>query len=241
MMKIPAMKGVIDRRILVNYRVDSDVLRDYLPEPFKPKLIKGYGMAGICLIRLQGIRPKGIPIIGISSENAAHRIAVQWKEGKNVKEGVYVTRRDTSSRLVSLAGGRIFPGVHYYSKFDVCEEQGNYSVQFRHNDTYISITAKETHLFPSTSVFDSLESASEFFEKGSVGYSPGRNSNTFDGLELKSLSWEVKPLEVLSVSSSFFEDEKVFPKGSVEFDHALLMANIKHEWHSLDEIVQNQE
>ena len=40
-------------------------------------------MAGICLIRLQQIRPWFVPGccgIGISSENAAHRMAVEWDE-----------------------------------------------------------------------------------------------------------------------------------------------------------------
>lgn len=80
-MKIPKIKGVIDRRILINYQVDKEVLEKYLPEPFKPKLVNGKGIAGISLIRLKEIRPKGLPKqIGISSENGAHRIAVEWTE-----------------------------------------------------------------------------------------------------------------------------------------------------------------
>jgi len=35
---------------------------------------------------------------------------------------------------------------------------------------------------------------------------------------------------------SFFENEKIFPKGSVKFDNALLMKSIEHEWKSLKEI-----
>ena len=31
--------------------------------------------------------------------------------------------------------------------------------------------------------------------------------------------------------SSFFEDESLFPRGSVGFDCALLMRGIEHEWH----------
>jgi hypothetical protein len=42
----------------------------------------------------------------------------------------------------------------------------------------------------------------------------------------------VRPLDVLKVSSSFFGNEKLFPKGSVTFDNALLMTNIEHEWNS---------
>ena len=106
-MRIPIVLGTIDRRILVNYQVDPDVLEKILPDPFRPKRIRGKGIAGICLIRLKEIRPRFVPrILGISSENAAHRIAVEWSENGQLKEGVYVPRRDTSSRLNSILGWR---------------------------------------------------------------------------------------------------------------------------------------
>src|SRR5439155_782844 len=70
-MPIPVIRGVIDRRILVNYRVDPDVLARILPQPFRPKLVNGMGMAGVCLIRLKHIRPRfdfllpgrGVPVL----------------------------------------------------------------------------------------------------------------------------------------------------------------------------------
>jgi hypothetical protein len=97
--------------------------------------------------------------------------------------------------------------------------------------TSISIDAKETTIFDKSSIFESLENASDFFEKGGIGYSPNRNK--FDGLKLQTYKWKVSPLEVLNVRSSFFEDEKLFPAGSVKFDNALLMTQIEYEWHSI--------
>src|SRR5688572_7966261 len=109
-MKIPVIRGLIDRRILVNYRVAPEALKKLVPEPFRPKLINGVGIAGICLIRLKEIRPSLLPaVFGVASENAAHRIAVEWDEKGMVREGVYIPRRDTSSRFNVLFGGRVFP------------------------------------------------------------------------------------------------------------------------------------
>src|SRR5687767_7260771 len=117
-MKIPTIIGTIDRRILINYQAEKEVIEKFLPAPFRPKLIEGKAIVGICLIRLRDIRPKGIPAnVGLASENGAHRIAVEWLENDEMKEGVYVPRRDTSSRLNSLAGGRLFPGVHHLANF----------------------------------------------------------------------------------------------------------------------------
>ncbi len=235
-MKIPKIIGIIDRRILINYQVDKEVLENYLPEPFQPKLIKGKGIAGICLIRLKEIRPKGLPKqIGISSENGAHRIAVEWIEDGELKEGVYIPRRDTSSKLNSLAGGTLFPGVHHLAKFSVNESDGNYKVAFVSDDeTSLSIEANETNNWNNESVFESLDCVSDFFENGSVGYSP--NKNDFEGLELKAYNWKVSLLDVKNVQSSFFENQNFFPQGSVKFDNALLMKDIEHEWIGLKEI-----
>src|SRR3984893_17160095 len=128
-MKIPMIRGTIERRILVNFRVDPDVLTHLLPSPFRPKLVKGAGMAGVCLIRLKAIRPRFLPsFLGISSENAAHRIAVEWDEDGKTKEGVFIPRRDTSSRLNTLLGGRIFPGVYHHAAFHVHEKGDHYPV-----------------------------------------------------------------------------------------------------------------
>src|ERR1700733_16112093 len=99
-MRIPVIRGIIDRRILVNYRVDLQVLAKILPHPFRPKPVSGMGMVGVCLIRLKSLRPKFMPaILGFSSESAAHRIAVEWEESGQHREGVFVPRRDTSSWL----------------------------------------------------------------------------------------------------------------------------------------------
>lgn len=78
-MRIPVIRGVIDRRILVNYRVDPDVMARVLPPPFRPQVVGGFAIGGICLIRLKHVRPRFSPLPwGLCSENAAHRIAVQW-------------------------------------------------------------------------------------------------------------------------------------------------------------------
>ena len=78
-MQFPNVHGIIRRRLLVNFRVEPEVIRRHLPEPFRPKLHDGYAIAGICLIRLEDIRPRRVPrILGLSSENAAHRIAPSY-------------------------------------------------------------------------------------------------------------------------------------------------------------------
>jgi len=234
-MRVPVIEGIIDRRILVNYRVDADVLSRVLPAPFEPKLIGNMGIAGFCLIRLRAVRPRGFPeFVGISSENAAHRIAVQWKSNGEVQHGVYIPRRDSSSRLNSLLGGRLFPGLHHYATFNVGEtdEKLRVSLDARDGSVHLLVEARLAQELPPKSIFGDLGRASLFFEEGSLGYSPTGREGEYDGLELRTVNWRVEPLEVDEVESSFFENQTLFPEGSAEFDCALLMRGIEHEWHA---------
>lgn len=233
-MQIPVIRGLIDRRILVNYRVRPEALCRVLPEPFRPLLVGGMGMAGICLIRLTEIRPRLVPKwMGLASENAAHRIAVEWDSDGRRCEGVYIPRRDTSSRINRLLGGRLFPGYQHHAIFKVREEDGRFQISLDSDDgrTHLAVDARVAEQLPSRSVFRSLDEASDFFHHGGLGYSATPAPGVFDATELKSFSWAVEPLEITRAESSFFEDSKRFPPGSVEFDSALLMRRIEHEWH----------
>ena len=72
--------------------------------------------------------------------------------------------------------------------------------------------------------------------KNIIGYLSRPNSCKLDGLTLKTLKWQVSSLTVSHIESAYFDDWSLFPEGSIEFDHALLMRDIPHEWHSEPEM-----
>jgi hypothetical protein len=234
-MRLPVIQGLIRRRLLVNFRVDAEVMRRFLPDPFQPKLHQGHAIAGICLIRLEQIRPVGFPaFLGISSENAAHRIAVEWKDPQGQsREGVFIPRRDTGSNLNHLAGGRLFPGEHHLADFDVTDDGSRIamSIQARDGGMAVELRAQTSDSWPTSSCFRSVGESSAYFEAGSVGYSVTRESARLDGIRLQTHGWRVEPLAVESINSSFFNNATAFPAGSVTFDHALIMRNLPHHWH----------
>ena len=238
-MRVPIIAGVIRRRILVNFRVDPEVMARQLPAPMRPKLHGGAAIAGICLIRLEAIRPKRFPAwCGIASENAAHRVAVEWDEDGVLREGVYIPRRDTGSWLNHLAGGRLFPGEHHLADFRVETVAENIDLEVSSRDGAVAIrlrgeTAKS---LPADSGFATLGEASAFFCAGSLGFSVTSDPGRLDGMELKVCDWKVEPLAVTEVFSSYFSDVTRFPPGSVEFDCALRMRDLVHEWHSAGEM-----
>jgi hypothetical protein len=234
-MPLPRIHGVIGRRLLVNFRADPLVIERQLPPPFRPKLHNGHAVVGICLIRLEGIRPKRFPkMVGLSSENAAHRIAVLWDDAAGAHEGVYIPRRDTGSLMNHLAGGRLFPGEHHRAAFEVEDTGDHVALDMTSADARVrvAVAGRVATALPATSIFRTIDEASAFFEGGSVGYSATASGHRLDGVALRTHSWSVEPLAIERVSSTYFADETLFPAGSVTFDCALIMRNIAHEWHA---------
>ncbi|MBK8268607.1 MAG: DUF2071 domain-containing protein [Planctomycetes bacterium] len=238
-MKLPTIQGVIQSRLLLNYRVAPEVLKAMLPSPFRPKLANGFAIVGICLIRLRGLRPSLLPGgWGISVDSTAHRVAVEWSIGSTMQTGVYIFRRDCASRFVRLLGGRVFPGVHSKASVNVIEsdDQIQWDVKTRYGVGDLSIDVATNCLMPLTSALGSLESAREFFAEGACGYSPRRSGGNLDGVKLCIPDFRLMPAQVNSLRSSFFENQLIFAGGSIEFDSAFLMRDIVHHW----QVMENQ-
>ncbi|NBV21093.1 MAG: hypothetical protein EBS05_04115 [Proteobacteria bacterium] len=233
-----SLRAVIDLRLLINYRVAPEVLARLLPPPFRPKVVHRWGLAGICLLRLREVRPVGLPaFMGMASENAAHRIAVEWEDAAgHTREGVFILRRDTASRFNQLVGGRLFPGVHHAADFHVWEPGNRFKIGvFLPGEADRPLLRVHAHLSDSISggsVFHSLPEAVEFFRAGSLGWSPGRTAGELDGMELSTRDWRLEPLAVDWVDSAYFAAPDRFPAGSCHFDSAFLMREVACEWHA---------
>ncbi len=229
-MRAPTVNATLRRRILVNYRVEPEVLASVLPPPFRPALVGGYGVAGICLIRLGDVRPAGVPaVLGVTTENAAHRVAVDWDTPHGPVTGVFIPRRDTSSPLTMLVGGRLFPGWHHLARFRVEEGDGSCRVELSSNDgeVEVAVAAHRSDRVMSGSVFASLDEASAFFRCAPVGYSATPAAGVFDGVALTAEEWSMAPLHLDEVRSSYFDR---FPPGSAVPDSAFLMADLATRW-----------
>ena len=238
-MKPLKLHGRIARRLLVNYRADPATVARLLPPPFRPHLVGGSAVAGICLIRLDQLRPRGFPgFVGLTSESAAHRIAVEWDTADGIGTGVYIPRRDTDSLVNVLVGGRLFPGEHHRARVHTEEAENAIRVSFESHDRSASIDVSvNTTRELGGQLFRDIDEASRFFESGSIGYSATSGFDRFDGLELQTNAWRVEPVRVTDIRSSFFEDPERFPAGTATLDCALLMRDIPVRWQALEPLV----
>jgi hypothetical protein len=236
------MAGEIERRLLVNYRVDPAALSGLLPPHLRPQLVDGRAVAGICLIRLGSLRPKGLPAaLGLTTENAAHRVAVEWDDKGGRRTGVFIPRRDSDSRLTVLLGGRIFPGAHNHARFTVEETKEQLHVAFRADDgtAEVDVTAVIEPTLMDSGLFADVGEASRFFEQGAIGLSPGRDPSRLETVRLSTHAWRIEPCRVLSCGSSFFEDSSRFAPGAAELDSALVMRKVPVVWDSLPDVASS--
>jgi hypothetical protein len=238
--QLPLITGILDRRILLNYSIDPDYLKNFLPQPFRPRLYNGVGVGGICMIRFSGLRPQFVPsFMGIDSENAAHRIAVEWEVKGKKFEGVFIPKRNTASRFNYFTGGRIFPGIFQMSQFLVNEHGDQYQLKIipqGQTEPMVEFDGEVSDQLSEKSIFPNLDLASDFFAKGSIGYSLSADQSHFQGMELRMLEWDIKPMRIKEAAVHLFENSASFPRGTAKLDSAMIMRTLRHEWHRIPEI-----
>jgi hypothetical protein len=159
------------------------------------------------------------------------RILVSYRIDPDVARR-FVPRRDTSSRLAPVLGGRAFPGTMAHGRFDVDAGGDGVHVRYRSDDGVVGIEVRARHAeaLPGSALFETADEASEFFRRDSVGFSPARGGGTCQGVELQTAAWNVRPLDIECVHSSWFDDEVRFPRASIELDSALLMRDMPARW-----------
>ena len=175
---LPVLQGTIVRRVLMNFRADPVIARRLVPKPFEIVTQNGSAVVGVCLIRLEHLRPKGLPAsVGLSSENMAHRIAVRFPSATGWRPGVFIWRRETNQRLTALLGGRLFPGVHGHARFHALESEEELSLEVftKRKEADVTFRGSRVSKWKQTGLFDTLATVSAFFAQGDCGFSRSRH------------------------------------------------------------------
>lgn len=223
---------VIERRLLVNYRIDPEFVAALLPGHFRPQLVRGHAVGGVCFIRMGGLRLAHLPrAAGITSENVAHRFAVEWDDAQGSHAGVYVPRRETSSHIAAAVGRHVFPGAYHLARFHVTESEDEIRIDVRSKDGKVTLAVETGPAAAITSeLFPTLDEAIDFFRLGARGFSPSAAHGCMDSVRLHSANWAAKPMTIAKMQSGLFDDTTLFPQGRCTLDSALLMTDIAASW-----------
>jgi hypothetical protein len=224
------VRTVIDRRLLLTVRMEPSVVQRLLPDGLRPHLVDGSAVGGICFLRLRDLRPAGLAVPGVATENVAHRFAIMRDDAGGEMAGVFVPRRDTSSRVAALLGGRLIEGELLRARFGVHDAGTRLCIDVEGRGGFqVQVSAHATDASTS-SLFGTVEEESCFYQDACTAYSPNHRRKVVEAVELKSERWTGTPMEVEYFHSSVFDNTAIFPRGSWTLDSAMLVRNIRAEW-----------
>jgi hypothetical protein len=203
---VPVLRGSVDRRLVLTYRLEPTAAAAAVPDRFRPRTVRGHALGSLLILRIRGLRPRGLPErAGRTTYHALHRVAVEWSERNRQRSGAYVIRRASDSRLSALLGRWLAPGGAHHATFavDVTDERVEATVSDR-SGVRANLAGTPTDELPADSVFDDITRAAAYFEADVVGHSPPDEG--YRGVALRMLDWEVTPVTVEAASASFFDD-----------------------------------
>jgi hypothetical protein len=220
-------QGYIESRIMVNYKVELSVLRQRLPLPFRPRSIRGYGIAGFDLFRLAPVsrwqrRPSLL---------AVHRIEAEAHFENHRVAGPYVLRCDVPPGLRRRAFGSFFPNVMHTARLHWDQpSQGQHHLRMgRRQEPWIDVQAHQGDHFPFDSVMETLDTASKFFAEGQAWFAPRYSLTLFEQRRWAFSPWQVQPLLIDRLDASYFRRIMRFPQGAYFFDHALIQHDLTYQ------------
>lgn len=222
----PHLVGRVERRILLDHAVDPAVAARHLPPGLEVRLLDDRAVVGVCLIRLAAVRPAGVPgAVGWGVEAAAHRISVTGPDGE---PGVFVPRRDTTSWLVVLAGGRVWPGVHGRARIDVARTTRSLGVDVAGRDGTRVAVAVDRDTRRGTALA-APDAACAFHAGERTAWSP-RRDGVPEAAVMECTPWAARPVGVTAARSTWLDDPEAFPPGSVRLAGALLVEDVAVRW-----------
>lgn len=174
-----------------------------LPAEFEPLIVNGYAICGLCIIRVK--------VGGVWRFDAiAHRVATS--------SGVYIIRRDTCNKILALAGGRLFPGVHRHGALKVDWREDEVGVRASlAGQVEVSVRAHRADEMKPTPLFEEFSELAQFFRAGSRGWSLARDPRQLEQAGFEFPNWRMTPAALETARSSFWEALDAEP------DHAALM------------------
>lgn len=219
--------GLMARRLLVNWRIPLAIAQRVLPPALHPTPVNGYAIAGLCLVRLEQMRPHALPsVLGFASENLAVRMGVQWNTATGLQKSVLIFRRETASGLNSILGHYAGYGLHHRAKFQVADSLAHTNISV-HGAHTAHVSARPSTDIHNGSAFESMAHAEQFFRGVECGYSPARQMGQWHGTRLILHRWDLRPMQIDAARSTLLED--LFA-GTAQLDSAFIMRNIPHTW-----------
>jgi hypothetical protein len=220
--------GIMARRLLVNWRVPPRAAQRALPPGVRPHLVHGHAVVGLCLVRLEKLRPARLPpLFGLASENVAVRMGVEIDTRAGPEKAVLIFHRDTNSWVNFLCAPRVGFGRQHRVRISVRQEKDRTQITMSSPAHSFDVAVQPAEELSKASVFGALEEAANYFRGSEKGYSPAPAGLGWHAAKLQLFTWKLAPMRILHARSTFIE--RMFG-GTASVDSAFVMRNIPHAW-----------
>lgn len=220
---ISSLRGRVQCRYLMVYRVDPAVAAPLLPEGSSPHVFRGSTLIVLCYTHLVGASSRLLPRwLRGQSDHLAWRIPVV----RDGVRGVWIPRRDTSSWVSVRFSGALSQGTYHLARFELEDGEGRLRLRVSAGGEEVLYLAAEHAGELRGSLFSTTRQAHEYLAEAGAVNPPDPLAPALDRLDVGTGN-TVEPLLVRELRIPRFEDVGLFPRGSVEFDCCLRLTNAR--------------
>ncbi len=226
-----AVKAFFDKSVVLTYAFPKEKLQHLIPDCLELDTFQDkYAFIAIALVQTKNLRPKGFPkFMGNNFILIGYRIFVRYHnlKGKRLR-GLYILKSETDQKKMEFFGN-IF--THYnYKTTDISIQnwQKQILVNSKKSNLNIELIQNGTQSkLPDHSPFSDWKEARRFAGPMPFTFTFNETMNEVLIIEGVRSNWNPQPLEIVSESVSFFEEQNL-PDAILA--NAFLVEKIPYEW-----------
>jgi len=222
---LSGLRGRIEQRYLLVYRVDPAAAAPLLPDDSTPLVYRGSTLVTLCLTRQEAPWNRIVSWPRRTRDHMAWRVPVE--RGDPPRRAVWVARRETSSWLAARFSGALTRGTYRHARFAMRDDGAriDLAVALGGGTEVLSLRARRTGELRG-SIFATARQAHEYLAFAGPVHPPDPLAPMLDRLDVGD-GWSVEPLEVETMHVPRFEDLGLFPEGTVEFDSLFQLTQVQ--------------
>jgi hypothetical protein len=223
-----ARTELVDRRILILYRVSAAALEQRLSAAVELRQMADCALAGIAFRRRRTMRSRLVPARFGTSQCATHFVRLPTSSVPGHPAGVLALRHDSTSRWEvwwTAAGGG------HHARFRVVDSADSLELVGDSDDRqmHLFLRAQVARSLPDGSMFRSVPQAAECLAADLAGLGLLRTAHGAGQGGVWS-HLRLEPLDVTRLESSFFDRWREQCPGLVEFDSAFSLREDQLAW-----------
>lgn len=200
---MPKIRARLIERFIFNFRLPAEVLERQLPAWLAPQSFDGASVGSFCVLDLDQVTFGPVPDqLGLRNINCALRFGVIERD--TGVAAVYVTERNTNSRLGAFITSLGFPGAHRLVDASITNDAGGSQIRVRDGERALFSATVTPDAALHSSLFGSLSVFAAFMAGGVRSYCPAKNPGYFNVVDLHKQDPTYEPLRVADLTHDLF-------------------------------------